>query len=222
MLFFWRAMHRPSIPYAIGAGIMYALLSLSSFSLLTLGSFFAFVGLWRFTDSGMRVTVVKTAVVMLASFLLFHAAVRLVTGFDIIECFRLSHTQFTDDQTQLDKIQPRYPSWAFKFFNPLCWIFFAGIPTTTLFFWRVFKPGDNHKALLRVIVLTLLVLTPLYLARGEGERSAMYVLPFVAIPAAHLLDELGKAARSLHPMAMTFSFLLFQVWFMETYLYTFW
>ncbi|NUM55394.1 MAG: glycosyltransferase family 39 protein [Candidatus Hydrogenedentes bacterium] len=222
LLYFWRAVHRNSPRYAIGAGIMYALLSLSSFSLLTLGSFFAFVGLWRLSASTTRASVIKTAVVMLASFLLFHGAVRLLTGFDVIECFRLSHAQFLEDQVNVDKTQPRYPSWAFKFFNPLCWIFYAGIPTSLLFLWRVWKPSSASKPLFIVFLLTLFVLSPLYLARGEGERSAMYVFPFIVIPAAHLLDELGVKARSLQPLAMTFAFLLFQTWLMESYLYTFW
>lgn len=222
LLFFWRAMHRGSIKYAIAAGVMYALLSLSSFSLLTLGAFFGFVGLWRLSDTSIRMNVLKTAAVMLASFLVFHGAVRLLTGFDIIECFRLSHAQFLEDQVNVDKTQPRYPAWAFKFLNPFCWIFFAGIPTSLLFLWRLFKPDLQYKSLFVVMLLTLFVLAPLYLARGEGERSAMYVLPFIVIPAAQMLDELGLKARSLQPLATTFTFLLLQVWLMESYLYTFW
>ena len=170
----------------------------------------------------MRPAVVKTAVVMLASFLLFHGAVRLLTGFDIVECFRLSHAQFLEDQIRLDLVQPRYPAWTFKFFNPLAWAFFAGIPTTVLFLWRLFKPDAQSKTLFAVFALTLLVIAPLYLARGEGERSAMYVLQFIVIPAAHVLDELGKRARSLQPLAMTFVFLLAQSWLIESYLYTYW
>ncbi|MBM3290550.1 MAG: glycosyltransferase family 39 protein, partial [Candidatus Hydrogenedentes bacterium] len=88
LLFFWRALHRGSAPYAAAAGVMYALLSLTSFSLISLGAFFAFVGLWRLRDGTLRMRVVKTAVVMLASFLIFHGAFRLLTGFDVIECFR--------------------------------------------------------------------------------------------------------------------------------------
>jgi hypothetical protein len=222
LLFFWRAIHGNSLAYATGAGVMFALMSMSSFSLLTLGAFFAFAGLWRMSDAAMRPAVVKTAVVMLASFFLFHGAVRLLTGFDIVECFRLSHAQFLEDQIHLDKVQPRYPGWTFKFFNPLSWAFFAGIPTTVLFLWRLFKPDTQSKTLFAVFALTLVVIAPLYLARGEGERSAMYVLPFIVVPAAHVLDELGQRARSLQPLAMTFVFLLAQSWLIESYLYTFW
>ena len=222
LLFFWRALHRGSVTYAIAAGIMYALMSLTSFSLLTVGAFFGFVGLWRLKDTETRMNVIKTAVLMLASFLILHGVVRMATGFDVIECFRLSHAQFQEDQVNVDLTQPRYPSWAFKFFNPLCWFFYAGIPVSILFIWRLLKPDVDVKQLFITFALTLLIMTPLYLARGEGERSAMYVLPFIVIPAAHMIDQIGKSARSLQPFAMTVLFLAAQCWLIESYLYTYW
>ncbi|HRK36188.1 MAG TPA: glycosyltransferase family 39 protein [Candidatus Hydrogenedentes bacterium] len=222
LLLFWRALHRNSWKYAVGAGLMYAVLSLTSFSLLTLGAFFAFVGLWRLADPATRGAVIKTAIIMFASFILAHLAVRAGTGFDIIRCFALSHGQFLEDQRQLDHVSPRYSSWAFKFFNPMCWIFFAGIPATILWFWRLYRPEQGTRALFIVFGLTLLILTPLYLARGEGERSAMYILPFVVLPAAHLLDELGAHSRSFRSLAAVFLFLVIQTWIIETHLYTYW
>ena len=110
----------------------------------------------------------------------------------------------------------------FKFFNPLCWFFYAGIPVSILFLWRLLKPDAEAKPLFITFALTLLVITPLYLARGEGERSAMYVLPFIAIPAAHMIDQVCKSARSLQPLAMTLLFLAAQCWLIESYLYTYW
>ncbi|MCC6152356.1 MAG: glycosyltransferase family 39 protein [Candidatus Hydrogenedentes bacterium] len=222
LLFFWRALHRGSILYAAAAGVMYALMSLSSFSMLTVGAFFGFIGLWRLKDPESRMNVVKTAVVMLASFLLLHSVVRLATGFDVIECFRLSHAQFQEDQINVDKTQPRYAGWTFKFFNPICWFFYAGIPVSILFIWRLLKPNADVKTLFLAFALTLLVISPLYLARGEGERSAMYVLPFIAVPAAHMIDQIGRTARSLQPLAMTLLFLAAQCWLIESYLYTYW
>jgi hypothetical protein len=70
--------------------------------------------------------------------------------------------------------------------------------------------------------MTLFVLNLLYLARGEGERSAMYVLPFMVIPAAHLLHECCVRSRSVGPAAVTFAFLAIQSWAIETCLYTYW
>ncbi|GMU92936.1 MAG: hypothetical protein AMXMBFR4_19940 [Candidatus Hydrogenedentota bacterium] len=222
LFLFWRALHRKSIAYAVGAGILYAVCSLTSFSLLTLGAFFAFAGLWRLTYPEYRVSVVKTAAVMFTAFLAVHAGVWLWSGFNVIECFRLSSAQFFEDQRNLDLISPRFPSWTFRLLNPLCWIFFAGIPVSILFFLRVLKPDPEAKPLFLVFVLTLIVLTPLYLARGEGERSAMYILPFVLVPAAHMLDQICRNARSVSPAIVTFAFLAYQGWIIEYYLFTYW
>ena len=50
----------------------------------------------------------------------------------------------------------------------------------------------------------------------------MYVLPFFVVPAALLLDQLGRLAESCRPMLVTFVFLGFQCWAIETVLYTYW
>jgi hypothetical protein len=62
----------------------------------------------------------------------------------------------------------------------------------------------------------------LYLARGEGERSAMYVMPFLALPAAHMLDEICAAARSWRPVTLTLALLGLQCIAIEAVLYTYW
>jgi hypothetical protein len=222
LFLFWRAIHLRSIPYAAVAGAMYAVLSLTSFSLIAIGAFFGFVGLWRLSHRGMRLAVVQTAAVMLITFLAVHVAVRWWSGFDIIECFRMSRAQFDEDQFHVDMVTPRFSGWTWRFINPLCWVFFAGIPVSVLFFWRLARPERASKGMFITFGLTLVVLTLLYLARGEGERSAMYVLPFVVLPAAHLLDQLGKTARSYGPMVATFVFLGVQCWLIESCLYTYW
>jgi hypothetical protein len=164
---------------------------------------------------------------MLLGFVLVHAAVRWWSGFDVVACFRVAKAQFETDQVNLDLVTPRYPSWFWKFGNPACWFFFAGVPVSLLFFWRVsglgFRvSGDGACAISVICALTVVVLTLLYLGRGEGERSAMYVLPFVALPAAHLLDRMCAEARSLAPLAVTAACLGLQCWAIESILYTFW
>jgi len=223
MLFlFWRALHRRSVPYAIAAGICYALASLLSFLLLTLGAFFAFVGLWRFAEKRWRFAVIQTAAVMLISFLAVHLAVRWWTGFDIIALFKICWNELVLYRIGLDLMAPRFPSWAFKLINPACWFFYAGIPISLLFLWRVAHPETNTKPLFLTFVLTVLVLTLLYRGDGEGERSAMYILPFIALPAAHQLDQLGQAANTNTPLAVTLIFLALQCCLIEYGLYTFW
>ena len=253
LFLFWRALHRRSVGYALAAGVGYGLMSLLSFSLLSLGAYFAFVGLWRSMDPKWRRPVLQTALVMIAAFLLFHLAVRAWSGFDILACFRASRAQFDVDQVNLDLLTPRYPSWFWQLGNPACWFFFAGIPVSVLFVWRLatlsgfgFRVSgvgsgtptmgsdqeacNNPKPETRnpkpgvfvVCALTLAVLSFTYLGRGEGERSAMYILPFVALPAAHLIDQIGRMTRSFAPLAVTAAFLGLQCWAIESVLYTFW
>jgi len=195
------------------------------------------VGLWRFMDPKWRRAVLQTALVMIAAFLLFHLAIRMWSGFDIVACFRASRAQFDTDQFNLDLVTPRYPSWFWKFANPACWFFFAGVPVSVLFIWclatlRRSEPTAYNlqstassrpiPAVPAVCALTVLVLNFAYLARGEGERSAMYILPFVALPAAYLLDQMGRMTRSFAPLAVTAAFLGLQCWAIESTLYTFW
>jgi hypothetical protein len=236
LFLFWRALHRRSWPYALAAGAGYALLSLLSFSLVSLGAFFVFVGLWRLAEPRWRGAVIQTAVVMALGFLAVHLALRWWSGFDVIACFHACREQFNLDQANVDRLTPRFPSWTWEILNPLCWFFFAGIPVSLLFTWRLAtwsssgdvpsdtpnpKPQTPNPTLI-ICGLTLLVLSLLYLGRGEGERSAMYVLPFVALPAAHLLDQMGRMARSYGPLGATCAFLAFQCWLTESLLYTFW
>jgi len=222
LLCFWRAIERGSVVYALAGGVCYAVMSLTSFSLIGIGAFFGFVGLWRLTQKAYRFKVIKTAVLMGAAFLAVHVAVRLWTGFDVIECFRVCKEQFDLDQVNLDEASPRFPAWSWRFLNPACWFYFLGIPVSLLFLWRLRRPEPGSKALFVTFALTLLVLDLLYLARGEGERSALYIVPFVAIPAAHLLSEIMEKTRSRGPLLATAGFLAFQIWLTETCLNTFW
>lgn len=222
LFLFGRAIERGSIAYALAAGVFYGILSLLSFSLIGVGAYFGFVGLWKMAHRGSRLRVVKTAVLMLAAFLAVHLAVRWWSGFDVIACFKACKAQFDEDQLNLDIFAPRYPGWVYRFLNPACWAFFAGIPITVLFVWRLARPEKATKALFLICALTLLVLDVLYLARGEGERSAMYVLPFALLPAAHLLDRLGQQSGSHRPLLITLLFLTAQTWAIECLLYTYW
>ena len=91
-----------------------------------------------------------------------------------------------------------------------------------LFLWRLRWPNPASRALMICCALTLATLSLLYLARGEGERSAMYIVPFAVLPAAHLLQELGTRTRSYRPLLATLAFLAFQCWFTEAFFFTYW
>lgn len=222
LFLFGRAIDRRSLRYAFGAGIGYGCMSLLSFSLLGLGAWFAVIGLWKLRDPEARGAVFRTAAVMVASFLALHGAVYMWSGFDVVESFRLSKAQFDLDQHMLDLHTPRYPAWTFRVFNPLCWAYFAGIPITILLVRRLYRPGADFRALALIFFAILVAIDLLYLARGEGERSAMYIYPFMLAPAAHLLHQYGERTRSLAPLAATLAFLAFQTWFTETLFYGYW
>lgn len=222
LFLFWRAVTRGSIPYAVAAGAAYALMSLISFSLIGVGVFFGFTGIWLMKNAKSRRNVIQTAALMLLAAGAVHGAVRGWSGFDVIECFNLARAQFELDQVHLDEVTPRFPAWTFRFWNPACWFFFAGIPVSILFIKRLLNPEPETRGLFVVFGLTLLALDILYLGRGEGERSAMYIMPFLAIPAGHYLDQAIRATRSLGPLLVTTAFLGFQCWCIEVILYTYW
>jgi hypothetical protein len=148
--------------------------------------------------------------------------VRWWSGFDIIACFRECKAQFDLDQAHLDELAPRYAGWTWRLANPAAWLYFAGIPVSVLALWRFARPDKQTRGLFVAFGLTLVALTLLYLGRGEGERSAMYVMPFIAVPAAHLLDKLAGGGRRFAPIAATLGFMAFQCWFTESVFYTFW
>jgi len=220
----WQGIGSPSLGvlFGIGAGVLYGILGLISYSLLGIGAFFGLVGLWRLFDARYRWAVIRTAVVMALAALAVHYLVYLWSGYNSIAVFQLSKEQFDTDQANLDLIDPRWPSWAFKIVNPLCWFFFAGIPVSVLAARRMQSMLWREGRLFAVIGLTLLAFDILYLARGEGERSAMYIMPFIVLPAAHMLDEVCAAARSWRPLTVTLAFLGIQCIAIEAILYTYW
>ncbi|MBN2311235.1 MAG: glycosyltransferase family 39 protein [Candidatus Hydrogenedentes bacterium] len=239
LFLFDRAIRRRSIPCAAAAGAVYAVLSLLSFNLLALGAYFAVAGVWFLRTPATRVNVAVTAAAMATAFLAFHGIVYLWSGFDAIECFRLAKAQFDADQARLVASEGRWPVWAWKGVNPACWFYFAGIPVSVLWVWRMLRPEPpaapgptgpgptgsrpaDTRALFIVFALTLAAFDLLYLGRGEGERSALYLFPFLALPAAHLLAQHARADGSPRPVLATLGFLAFQCWFTEMHFYTYW
>ena len=198
--------------------------ALPIFSLIGIGVFFAFVGLWRLGDPQRRMNVFTTAAVMVLMVLAVHGAVRFSTGYDVIENFQNAMAQFEEDQHQLDEITPRYPAWTFRLWNPMSWFFYAGIPVSVLCI-KAFMDRSRaglSPAFLNVVLLTLLALNLLYLGRGEGERSAMYLYPFIVLPAGAYLAQVCLERRSYAPFLATLIVVALQTWAVETFLYTYW
>ena len=219
---FDRAIRRCAGLSAIAAGIGFGMMAHLKFSLLAFGAYFALVGLWFLTKKETRINVVLTAALMITGFIGTILAVRWWSGFDIIAVFEVSKAQFDLDQYYLDQLQPRLSPWIYRFLNPASWFFFAGIPVSLLCFWRLFRPDPKTKSLFIVFAFTILALNLLYLARGEGERSALYLFPFLALPAAHALNQLCQSAKSHTPLTATLAFMAFQCWLTESLFYTYW
>jgi hypothetical protein len=217
-----RRRHVASVSYAAGAGFFYGLLGLISFSLLSIGVFFALVGLWRLASPGYRWAVVRTAVVMAVAAASVHYLVYLWSGYNSIDVFLLSKQQFDTDQANLDELDPRFAAIWWKFLNPLCWFFFAGVPVSVLFLGCFASPQLRRDGLVWIVALSMIAFDILYLARGEGERSAMYIMPFLVLPAACRLDEIAAAADNWRPLTATLVFLGLQSIAIECVLYTYW
>lgn len=202
------------------AGILYGVMSVLSFSLVGIGGYFAFAGLLLLlTRPGTRRNVFVVAAVMLAGFAAFHAVLWTTTHFDIVAVFHAAKAQFDEDQFHLDQETPRLSAWIYRILNPMCWFYFAGIPVSLLFYWRLRRPEAASKGVFVVFLLTALLLNVLYLARGEGERSALYLFPFLVVPAAHWL---GQRQADLRPLCAVLGFMMFQTWLTEMLFYTYW
>ena len=142
--------------------------------------------------------------------------------FNIFKVFELSKHQFDTDQMNLDIYDPRPESWVFKFINPLCWFYYAGIPISVLAIKQLLARKGDHRPLFIIIGLTLFVLNLLYLARGEGERSAMYIMPFIVILAGNCIARITQESGSKQAFVFTLIVLAIQCWLTEAILYTYW
>ena len=83
-------------------------------------------------------------------------------------------------------------------------------------------PDGRHWRWLYAALVGVLALNFLYLARGEGERSAMYLYPFLIAPAAHALAEICGRERRTAALWTVLAFLAGQTLLTEMLFYTYW
>jgi len=219
---FERSIRTRSVPFAFLAGLAYGMMILLKFSLIGIGAYFGLEGLWLLWRKDTRLKVVLTALVMELGVGVVIGGVYLWSGYNVYENFLVAKAQFDTDQFHLDDLTPRLPAWTYRILNPMCWFYFAGIPMSLLFLRALFRGERAQRAQWIVFFLTLVVLNLLYLARGEGERSALYLIPFVLIPASAYLERLSSKTGHHGPLIVTLAFLAFQTWFTETFFYTYW
>jgi len=216
---------------AIAAGVGFALMSFLKYSLIGIGIYFAFAGLLALLRPAQRVHVFTTAALMLFSLVAVHVAVYLWSGFDIFGAFWMAKAQFDLDQHHLDLQSPRLAPYWYRILNPLCWFYFVGIPVALLCLraWKQAATADQsnnsparHRGVLVAFLLTAIVLNLLYLARGEGERSALYLYPFLLLPASLYLTGLGnRESRNVALLSVTV-FIFFQTYITEFVFYSYW
>lgn len=218
---FERAIRRRSLRYAALAGLGYGCMGMLKYSLFGVGAYFAFAGLWWLGRREYR-AVIQTAVVMGGVTAAFHLALRFGLGFDLMESMRLAKEFVDSDRMHERTLAPRYGFWAWRFLNPLCWLYFAGIPVSILFLRRLWHTPRADRGYCWIMALTALVQCALYLGAGEGERSALYIFPFLVVPAAHAVDAMGERIERHTPLLATLAFLAFQCWLTESYFFTYW
>ena len=255
LFLFDRAIKTRSMKWAIAAGLGYGVLSMVHFSLLTLGAYFGFVGLYRIWVAPKRLSetlfIARTAVLMLAGAIGFDYLIYLWSGCNIVNVLAVEfegaailiiqkmgwmdasfvhslYPQWTQSlpvdvvgEAEAD-MAPRFTMFAWRFITPFCLMYYVGIPISVLCWWRLRHPRPETKHRYILFLLTLFVLNLLYLAKGEGERSAMYFLPFLILPAADLMTHITEETKSIAPLTATFAFLAWQAWFTECILYTYW
>lgn len=219
---FERAIRTRSARFALLAGAGYGAMMLLKFSLIGVGAYFGLVGLWLMRRPETRWNVAQTAALMIAAVGAVLGAVYWWSGYDIYANFLVAKAQFDLDQKHLDELAPRLAAWTYRFWNPACWFYFGGIPLALLFLWELFRGGAERRAPWIVFALALFALNLLYIARGEGERSALYMIPFILMPAASQLVRLNDKSGDQGPLLLTLAFLAYQTWFTETFFYTYW
>lgn len=242
---FHEALERRGHPvWSATAGLGYALMTLMKYSLPAVGIWFGVVGLMLLRRPGGWRAVIRCAAVMVAVtggslFLIWT-----LTGFNYLEGFAQAAAQFRQDQHHLDRLTPRYPAWTFRLlFNPLTFFYFAGFPVSLLALTGALRltcclrrqaqagrnrsPARTGAALtfhetVTACLTTVCVLNLLYLARGEGERSALYLFPFLVVPAARLAAAARHRTGSDALLAAAMTLMAVQTIITEILFYTYW
>ncbi len=219
LFLFERAVRRESWLAALGSGIFYALAVFCSFNIMCIGFYFGLVGLWELRDREGRFPIIRTAALMLLGFVGTYGLMYLWSGFNMIDCFLVGwQEQRFDLTTQTNRWAA--PWW--RLFHPLSVIYYVGIPVTVLLVQRLYRPDAIQHPTFVMMVLTFLFLNAVVPARGEMERTGLYMYPLLIAPAAHLLTTRWQQSRSEAPLAVALGFLAFQCWLTEYLFWTYW
>lgn len=217
---FEKSLKESTLPVIFVSGILFAILSLFKFTLLSVGIYFLLRGVsLLYLKQTPFSRLLFLGLTMFSSFILFYFLLCSFTGYKPIQVFSNAQEMFQEDIQSLQIISPRYSLWWFKLFTPLSWIYFTGIPILLGFLGQLKTKERSGKTEIIVFLLTLLILNFAYIAPGEGERSALYVFPFFLVPAIRFWQNYFSNARIFGVVTL---FLLFQTVLTESLFYTYW
>lgn len=219
LFLFERAVRRESRIAALGAGLFYALAAFCSFNILCIGFYFGLVGLWELREPEGRYPIIRTAALMLASFVGTYVVLYLWSGFNMVECFL---TCWEEQRYDLNNQTDRWPGIWWRLFHPLSVMYYVGIPVTVLCVQRLYRPDAIQHPTFIMMALAFLFLNMVIPARGEMERTGLYMYPLLIGPAAHMLTTRWQQSRSEAPLAVAVGFLAFQCWLTEYLFWTYW
>lgn len=219
---FEKSMNDNSIIFASLAGISFGLLSFFKFTLLSIAIYFLLKGIiFLISKKRTLLPLTKLAILMLLSFISFYIILFLLTGYRPLEVFLKAHSLFLRDLEEIESISPRYSLWWFKILNVWSWLYYAGMPITIGFLLSLFNKKSWFSANFYLFFITFLTLNLTYIAPGEGERSSLYIYPFLLLQSyTHQKSELLKNSHNLFNSIFTFQ--LFQSVLTECLFYTYW
>ncbi|MCX8064958.1 MAG: hypothetical protein N3G21_07275, partial [Candidatus Hydrogenedentes bacterium] len=221
LFFFERALNNKSLILISLGGFSFAILSFLKFTLLSTAIYFFLSGIFSiFSRKQKFSSLILYGVIMSASFIGFYIALYFLTGYQPVKVFLQAHTLFLQDIEAIKKLSPRYSIGWFKIFNTWSWLYFSGIPIAMGFFITLANTESYKKSSFWEIFLTFLILNLAYIAPGEGERSALYIYPFILLISTQAWNKEFSASPSILTNIVTFQ--IFQSVLTESLFYTYW
>ena len=217
---------RPALFGAL-AGLATAFSAFMTYSTIFLGLFFAVYGLLTLLSD--RAQFQRTVVALLAAalcFELFYAALFAATGFDILQAATTSVIQAEHMVGSRHESIGRYVNFGLG--NLAAFLIETGFVLTAAWLKFNFKAvrealrgtATDHYSLAFLISLILIAFSTLY--SMETERIWLFMVPFVAIPAAKYVHDLCERESNLEPFWWVAGLLCLQLVVSETMLNTFW
>ncbi len=218
---FEKSMNNNSTIFVSLAGISFGLLSFFKFTLLSIAIYFLLKGIiFLLSKKRTLLSLTKLAILMLLSFVSFYIILYLLTGYRPLEVFFKAQSLFLRDLEEIESISPRYSLWWFKILNVWSWLYYAGMPITIGFLLSLFNKKSWLSANFYLFFITFLTLNLAYIAPGEGERSSLYIYPFLLFQ--FYTHQKSELLNSDYLFNSIFTFQIFQSVLTECLFYTYW